>query len=99
MFWSLWSIPRAPLVPIGVDDAVDDVHFDAVAGSVAWRCSPDGAALYLATGAQEFWVVDARRRTVSVAVQGSGPAVYGIGDRIPLGLFGGELAVAEVFGR
>lgn len=56
------------------------------------------AALYLATGAREFWVVDAKRKTVSVTVKGRGPVVYGMGERIPLGLFGGELAVTEVFG-
>jgi Uma2 family endonuclease len=55
------------------------------------------AALYLATGAREFWVVDAKGRTVSVTAEGYGPVVYGMGDRIPLGLFGGELGVTEIF--
>jgi Uma2 family endonuclease len=55
------------------------------------------AALYLATGAREFWIVDTKRKTVSVTAQGAGPVLYREGDRIPLSLFGGELEVGEIF--
>lgn len=55
------------------------------------------AVLCLSSGAQEFWVVDPKRETVSVTRQGSVPAVYRRGDRIPLSLFAGDLAVSEIF--
>ena len=55
------------------------------------------AALYLATGAQEFWVIDPKRKTVSVATRDSSPVVYAHGERIPLPLFGGHLEVDLIF--
>jgi len=54
------------------------------------------ATLYLATGALEFWVVDAKRRNVTV-VRREGTLVYEIGQQIPLPLFGSDLAVTEIF--
>ena len=39
------------------------------------------ATLYLATGAQEFWIVDAKRENVTV-VRREGSAVYEISQRI-----------------
>lgn len=54
------------------------------------------ATLYLATGAREFWIVDATARTVTV-VQREGSLVYAEGERIPLLLFGGEMTVADIF--
>jgi Uma2 family endonuclease len=55
------------------------------------------ATLYLATGAQEFWMVDAKQRRVTV-VRREGAWAYAIGQSIPLELFGGEISVAEIFG-
>ncbi len=55
------------------------------------------AALYLATGAEEFWVVDAKRKTVSVTKRESDPIVYGIGEGIPLALFASQLEVGLIF--
>jgi Uma2 family endonuclease len=55
------------------------------------------AVLCLSTGSLEFWVVDPRRKTVSVTKQGCEPVVYNIGDRIPLRLFDGDLDVTEIF--
>lgn len=54
------------------------------------------ATLYLATGAQEFWVVDGKQRMVTV-VSREGTLVYEMGRVIPLPLFGSELSVAEIF--
>jgi Uma2 family endonuclease len=54
------------------------------------------ATLYLATGAQEFWLVDAKWKNVTV-VRRDGSAVYEIGQRIPLALFGGDLRIADIF--
>jgi hypothetical protein len=47
------------------------------------------ATLYLATGAQEFWIVDAKRENVTV-VRREGSAVYEISQRIMLASFGGD---------
>ena len=55
------------------------------------------AALYLSTGTQEFWVVDPKRKSVSVARPSGESVVYGTGDRIPLTVFGGMIEVADIF--
>jgi Uma2 family endonuclease len=55
------------------------------------------AVLCLSTGCHEFWVVDPRRRNVSVTRQGCEAVVYGIGDRIPLRSFDSDLGVTEIF--
>jgi len=55
------------------------------------------AALCLSTGALEFWVVDAKRKTVSVTPQGGAPVIYQIGERIPLAMFDSDLAVSDIF--
>ena len=56
------------------------------------------AVLCLSSGAQEFWVVDPKRETVSVTSQGGVPTVYPMGDRIPLSMFDSHLDVAGIFG-
>jgi Uma2 family endonuclease len=56
------------------------------------------AVLCLSSGAQEFWVVDLKRETVSVTSQSGAPTVYHMGDRIPLAMFGSYLDVSEIFG-
>jgi Uma2 family endonuclease len=55
------------------------------------------ATLYLSTGAQEFWIVNPKRKEVTVIRREGGTIIYGIGQQIPLPLFGGELKVAEIF--
>lgn len=55
------------------------------------------AALYLSTGAEEFWVVDPKRKTVKVVSRDSGQVVYGTGHRIPLPVFGSQLEVDLIF--
>jgi Uma2 family endonuclease len=55
------------------------------------------AALYLSTGAQEFWVVNPRRKNVTVMRREGGTLIYEIGQHIPLALFGGQLSVSEIF--
>lgn len=54
------------------------------------------ATLYLATGALEFWIVDARHKNVTV-IRREGALIYEIGQRIPLQLFGGDLSVSSIF--
>jgi len=56
------------------------------------------AVLCLSNGAQEFWVVDPKRETVSVTKQGSVPKVHQMGDRIPLSMFDSHLDVSAIFG-
>jgi Uma2 family endonuclease len=57
------------------------------------------AALCLANGAREFWVVDPDTRTVLVMRPEGSAAVYDAGSSLPLNAFGGgELAVDEIFG-
>lgn len=55
------------------------------------------SALYLSTGAQQFWVVNPKRNTVSVTDQSGVTIVYQEQDRIPLTLFGGELSLQDLF--
>jgi Uma2 family endonuclease len=55
------------------------------------------ASLCLSTGAEEFWVVHPKRKTVTVMHRDCRALLYAMGQRIPLTLFGGELAVDEIF--
>ena len=55
------------------------------------------AALCLTNGAQEFWIVDPKRKNVTIMGRSGGTLVYKPGDRIPLSLLGGDLAVSEIF--
>jgi Uma2 family endonuclease len=56
------------------------------------------SALYLSTGAGQFWVVDPKRKTVSVTDQGGATTLYQEEDRIPLVLFGCDLPLGDLFG-
>jgi Uma2 family endonuclease len=57
------------------------------------------AALCLANGAREFWIVDPDACTVSVMRPEGSAALYDAGSFLPLTSFGGgELAVDEIFG-
>ena len=56
-------------------------------------------SLCLADGAIQCWILDAGKRTGSVAHRDGSVVVYGPGQSIPLVPFGaGELAVDEIFG-
>ena len=56
------------------------------------------AVLCLSTGCQEFWVVDPKRKAISVTPRGGEPVKYGLGDRIPLPMFQSDVEVDEIFG-
>jgi hypothetical protein len=53
----------------------------------------------ISAGTQELWVVDSKRETVTVINREGVSVIYGRQDRIPLVLFGGDLAVSEIFGQ
>jgi Uma2 family endonuclease len=55
------------------------------------------AALCLSTGSQAFWVVDPKRKAISVTTLGAEPVIYALGDRVPLPMFGSDLEVTEIF--
>jgi Uma2 family endonuclease len=55
------------------------------------------AALCLANGAMEFWIVDPRQKRVTVMHRAGSPLVYEPGDSIPLMLFGCDLDVTQIF--
>lgn len=55
------------------------------------------AALCLSTGAEEFWVVDPKRKSISITRRDGETAAYRIGDRIRLTLLEGELNVTAIF--
>jgi Uma2 family endonuclease len=55
------------------------------------------AVLCLSTGAFEFWVLDAKRKTISVTSRDGDSVVYRIGERMGLNLFEGYLEISEVF--
>ena len=56
------------------------------------------AVLCLSSGAQEFWVVDPTRETVSVTRQDGVTTLYRTRDRMPLPMFDSHLDVSEIFG-
>jgi hypothetical protein len=56
------------------------------------------AAVCLAKGALQFWVVDEDKKSVTAIHQDGSVIVDQMGDSIPLGAFGSdELAVARIF--
>ena len=55
------------------------------------------AVLCLSTGTQEFWVVDPKRRTISVTPRAGEPVIYTEGERIPLRMFATDVSVSEIF--
>ena len=55
------------------------------------------AVLCLSSGALEFWVLDAKRKTVTVTPKDRAPVVYRVSDRIPLSIFCGDLPVSQIF--
>ena len=55
------------------------------------------AALDLSTGCVEFWVIDPKRRTVSVTRRDGQNISFGSGARIHLAMLGADLAVDEIF--
>ncbi len=52
--------------------------------------------LCLENGCREFWLIDPKRQTVTVATPDGGSTIYRCGERIPL-MFGGDLAVDAIF--
>lgn len=48
-------------------------------------------------GAVEFWIVDAETRTIVVHRKASGMSVYGAGEAAPLPMFGGAIALSQLF--
>jgi Uma2 family endonuclease len=50
----------------------------------------------MSAGTQEFWVVDAEKRTVRVTDRDR-TSIYAAGETIPLPMFGGSIPVDEVF--
>ncbi len=57
------------------------------------------AVLCFSGGTEELWVIDPKAKTVTVTSRQGSTVVYRGTDQIPLHLFGGELSVAEIFGR
>jgi len=66
--------------------------------SNTWAELRERASLCLASGCQDFWIVDDEARTITT-ISADGRAVeYSEGDSVPLPLFGdGGLSVADVF--
>jgi Uma2 family endonuclease len=58
----------------------------------------ENSALCLSTGALQFWIVDPKRETVTVAARNGSTTMYQKTDAIPLVEFGADhLAVSEIF--
>ena len=55
------------------------------------------AALCLATGSREFWVVDVKRKCVTITGTDGQAVVYQMGERMPLPLFDSDLDVDSIF--
>ncbi len=57
------------------------------------------SALYLSTGALQFWIVDAKNRAITVMRQDGSSVVYMSGESIPLTAFGSDsIAIDRIFG-
>ena len=57
----------------------------------------DKAALYLSTGAEEFWLVDPKRQHVVVMQRQGGTTIYEQGQTMPVTILGGEFKMADLF--
>ncbi len=55
------------------------------------------ASLCLATGAEAFWMVDPKAKTVTVLHRGAKPRLYTRDGQIPLSFFDGALEVSQIF--
>ena len=55
------------------------------------------AALCLSAGTREFWLIDPKRETVAITTPDGATSVYTAANSISLPLFGGHLAVADIF--
>jgi Uma2 family endonuclease len=85
-------------------DPEDNLHgapelvIEVKSPSNTWAELRERASLCLANGCQDFWIVDAKARTIT-AIDRDGRAVkYSEADTVPLPLFGGDgLRVADVF--
>ena len=55
------------------------------------------AALCLANGSEEFWVVNPQRKVVTVMPRGEGALTYEMNQVIPLPVFNSEVSVADIF--
>jgi hypothetical protein len=51
----------------------------------------------LAGGADEFWVVDPGKHSVTVYSGRTGISVYGRGETVPVSLFGGSISLDDLF--
>lgn len=85
-------------------DPADNLHgapelvIEVKSPSNTKRQLQDYAALCLATGCLQFWILDRDSKSVTVIQRDGSRQTFGIGDAIPLAAFGGEsLAVAETF--
>jgi Uma2 family endonuclease len=91
--WSRWNAA----------DADDDLHgapelvIEVLSRSNSKRKLRENAVLYLSTGAQEFWLVDPRHKTVTVTTRHPEAVVYRAGDSIPLKMFNSYLEVDLIF--
>jgi Uma2 family endonuclease len=56
----------------------------------------DKEFLCLENGCREFWLIDPKRQTVRVSTPDGLARTYKTGQRVPL-MFGGELAVSDIF--
>jgi Uma2 family endonuclease len=87
-----------------VDDVLPDGHLMGAPEMVVEVLSPSNRrgkiavtqSLCLENGCREFWVVDPKRRSVTVSTPDGTVRTYLPGEQIPL-MFGGELAVADIF--
>jgi Uma2 family endonuclease len=95
------AIARSRWKAIDLDDdlrGAPELVIEVKSPSNTRRQLQELAALCLANGALEFWIVDTDASTVSVVRSEGSAVVYAAGSIIPLSTFGGgELAVDEIF--
>ncbi len=95
-------VPKDRYEAIGDNDYLrgsPEIVFEVLSRSNTKAEMREKAALCLATGTVEFWIVDPGREVVTILRRGEMPATYTSADQIPLALFDGQLAVADIFSR
>ncbi|HLH20279.1 MAG TPA: Uma2 family endonuclease [Bryobacteraceae bacterium] len=79
-------------------EGAPDLVIEVISASNRRRDLRETVSLCLATGAIECWLLDRKKKTVSVIRRDGTTTVYGPGDEIPLTAFGSDsLAVSAIF--
>jgi Uma2 family endonuclease len=81
--------------PLGAPEMVVEVLSPSNTASEMY----DRERMCLDAGCREFWVVDPKTWQIRVSTADRVWQTYGAGDQVPVSLFGGSIALDEIFAR